>query len=146
MMEMIERAKRRSNLILFGVPEEGEEGEGSEIVQDVINRLVDSEVAYEVLGRVGRQGDKSRPMRVKVENSLHRRRILTSAKKLKGIDRKENIYIAPDLTRQQQEEDRKLRQKVKLRRTRGEVGVRISGGEVIIEKEVKKNGEEERDD
>jgi hypothetical protein len=51
-------------------------------------------------------------MRVKVENSLHRRRILTSVKKLKGIDGKENIYIAPDLTRQQQEEDRKLRQEV----------------------------------
>ena len=27
MMEMIERAKRRGNLILFGVPEEGKEGE-----------------------------------------------------------------------------------------------------------------------
>lgn len=136
-LEMIERAKRRSNLILFGVPEDGEEGEGSEIVQEVINHLVDSEVAYEVLGRVGKRGDKCRPMRVKVENSLHKKRILTNAKKLKDIVGKGNIYIAPDLTRQQQEEDRKLRQEVKLRRSRGEVGVRISGGEVIIEKEKK---------
>lgn len=146
MMEMIERAKRRSNLILFGVPEEGKEGEGSEIVQDVINGLVDSKVAYEVLGRVGKKGVRSRPIRVKVENSQHRRRILTCAKKLKDIAGKENIYIAPDLTRQQQEEDKTLREEVRLRRTKGEVGVKISRGEVIAEKMEKGNDNEGGDD
>ena len=56
MMEMIERAKRRGNLILFGVPEEGKEGEGSEILQDVINGLLgEGVVRYEVVGRVGKK-------------------------------------------------------------------------------------------
>jgi hypothetical protein len=131
MMEMIEREKRRSNLILFGIPEEGNGGDGLEIVKDVINGLLGTDVAYEVVGRVGKKGDKPRPIRIKVEDGQMRKKILTYSKRLKDTAGKESIYISPDLTRQQQEEDRKLREEVKLRRTRGESNVRISGGAVI---------------
>jgi hypothetical protein len=130
MLELIERAKRRSNLILFGVPEEAADGEGSEIVQDIVNGLLgDGGVKYEVIGRIGRKAEKPRPLRIKVEDSRNRRRILVSAKKLKGMEGKQNIYIVPDLTREQQEEDRRKRKEIWMSRVnRGKKGVKDGEG------------------
>jgi uncharacterized protein YoxC len=132
MLELIERAKRRSNLILFGVPEEAADGEGSEIVQDIVNGLLgDGGVKYEVIGRIGRKAEKPRPLRIKVEDSRNRRRILVSAKKLKGMEGKQNIYIVPDLTREQQDEDRRKRDEIWMSRVnRGKKGVK--DGERVI--------------
>ena len=142
MMEMIERAKRRGNLILFGVPEEGKEGEGSEIVQDVINGLLgEGVVRYEVVGRVGKKADKPRPLRIKVEDSRSRRRILVSANKLKGMKGKENIYIVPDLTKMQQKEDKEIREE--NRKKRIEMGAGKASDEVKVLKEATEGGNQE---
>lgn len=43
------------------------------------------------------------------------------------------IYVAPDLTRVQQEEDRKLREKLKEIRLAGKKYVKISKGEIVQE-------------
>ena len=112
-------------------------------MQDVINGLMGPGVKYEVLGRVGKKGDRPRPIRIKVVDGQQRKKILTYAKQLKDTTGRESIYIAPDLTKQQQEEDKKLRQEVRLRRTSEESKVRIFRGEVIGEKNDKDENVEE---
>jgi hypothetical protein len=144
MMEMIERAKRRGNLILFGIPEEGIDGEGTEIVQDVINGLLGvGKVGYEVVGRVGKKGDKPRPLRIKVEDSRSRRRILISAKNLKDMKGKENIYIVPDLTKMQQKEDREIREENRKKRLEHGAGRAVDEEKVIKDVAEGVNQEEE---
>lgn len=139
-LEMMERTKRRNNLILMGIPEEGKDGEGSEIVQDVVNGLMTEKVEYEVMGRIGVKGSKPRPIRIRVGDIVQKRKILASAKKLKNTVGMERIYIVPDLTWQQQEEDKKLREEVRQKRAKGEVNVRIIRGEVVSGELVKAQG------
>ena len=130
---------------MFGVPEKGKEGEGSKIVQDVINGLLGEGVLavikYEVVGRVGKKADKPRPLRIKVEDSRSRRRILVSANKLKGMKGKENIYIVPDLTKMQQKEDKEIREE--NRKKRIEMGAGKASDEVKVLKEATEGGNQE---
>jgi hypothetical protein len=117
MLEMIERDKRRNKVIIFGVPEEGENGEGTEIVEEVIRGLlVGGEEKYEVMGRIGRKGSRPRPIRVKIEEYRSKVRLLVEAKKLRDMEGKRNIYIVADLTMKQQEEDWKKREEARKNR------------------------------
>jgi nitrogen fixation/metabolism regulation signal transduction histidine kinase len=134
-VEELEREKRRSNLVLMGVPEEGEWGEGREIVLDVVNGLVpEVNVEFVIIGRIGKKGNAARPVRIRVEDQGHRRKLLSRAKELKGREGFQRIYIVPDLTRVQQEEDKALRDEVRRLRVAGENGVRIEKGVVVIRK------------
>jgi len=63
----------------------------------------------QVLGRIGKAGGKPRPIRVKLGNWENRRSVLLKAKMLKDIIGFEGTYVCPDLTRNQQKEDEKLR-------------------------------------
>jgi hypothetical protein len=130
MLEMIDRDKRRNNVIIFGVPEEGENGEGTEIVEEVISGLLGGGEKYEVVGRIGKKGSRPRPIRVKVEEFRNKRRLLIAAKKLKDMDGKRNIYIVQDLTMKQQEEDWKMREEARKNRiNRGAERVNDGSGE-----------------
>jgi hypothetical protein len=131
MSEDLERQSRRLNLVFMGIKEVSVD-EDKVVVQDLVRALMGSEqVGIRVGERVGRKGAKDRPIRVFVEEAEQRRRILARAKDLKRMEGKERIYIVPDLTRKQQEEDKILRDKVKAFRRAGQVGVKISKGEVV---------------
>jgi len=60
-------------------------------------------------------GAKIRPVRICIEDADIRRKILKKANSLKDNKKFEKIYIyiSPDLTKKQQEEDKKLREIVK---------------------------------
>jgi hypothetical protein len=140
-VEELEREKRRTNLVLMGVPEEGDDGEGREIVTDVVNGLVpEVKVEFVILGRIGKKGNVARPVRIRVDEQGHRRKLLATAKDLKGKEGLDKIYIMPDLTRLQQQEDKALRDEVKRLRTAGETGVRIEKGVVVIRKQIGEAG------
>ena len=62
-----------------------------------------------------------------------RRKILLGAKNLRNSSDFGMIYIAPDLTKSQQEEDRKLREKLKEFRQQGIQNVRIVKGQIVKE-------------
>jgi hypothetical protein len=135
-VEEMEREKRRNNLVLMGVPEEGLDGEGREIVADVINGLLpEVKVEFVLMGRIGKRGNGTRPVRVKVDDQSHRRKILGRAKDLKTMEGMDKIFIVPDLTRVQQLEDKKLREEVKRLRASGERGARIEKGVVVVRSE-----------
>jgi hypothetical protein len=140
-IEELEREKRRDKLVIMGIPEEGEDGGGTDNISDVVNGLMDNvAVEFVVIGRIGIKGTgptaKARPVRIKVQDATHRRRLLANAKELKKMEGMERIYIVPDLTRMQQDADRKLREEVRTLRRAGEVGVKIVRGIIV------KSGEE----
>lgn len=134
MKEMLEREKRHSNLVIMGLEEDEDCAKEFQLVTDMIDKLmVEVSVKVEVVGRIGKKEGKMRPLRIKIEDIGHRRMILTRAKKLKGMKGMEKIYIVTDMTRMQQEEDKKLRDKIKSLREDGELHVKIINKEVVRE-------------
>ena len=142
-MEEMEREKRRCNIVLMGVPEEGEGGDGEEIVKDVVRGLIpEAKVDFMVVGRIGKKGDGNRPVRVRVDDQGHRRKLLSRAKELKRKENLQRIYLVPDLTKTQQLGDKALRDEVKRRRLAGENGVKIERGVVVSRGIVRVEGDE----
>ena len=133
--EMLERDKSKLNLVIMGVSEDETEGEGDEEkVQKMLDELLERErVKYSLIGRVGKKGTREtaiRPIRIKIETIENKGKILKKARNLKEIEEYRKVYIVPDMTRKQQEEDKTLRDKVKEFRAKGMEGVRIQRGNV----------------
>ena len=103
--ETIEREKRRNNIVLMGLKEGDEESDKTEVNKIVEALIPDIKIPFELLGRIGRKSEKIRPIRVKLTDVNDRKRLLVRAKNLKkeGFDK---IFLVPDLTRNQQEEDK----------------------------------------
>jgi len=95
------------------------------------DRMEGKYVKYEVMERIGRNENGVRPIKILVEENAHRRQILAKAEQLKALKDWEKIYIMPDLTRVQQEDDKKLRDQVKAFREKGIEGVKIVKGEFV---------------
>lgn len=138
MAEMMERDKRRNNLVFMGIMEDDKEREK---VAKIVELLVQEvEVKYKIIGRVGREGTtgvegkKIRPLRICVEDVGHRRLLLSRGKNLKSTEYNK-VYIVPDLTRLQQGEDKQLRDKLKEIRESGKANARIIRGEIAAEEE-----------
>ena len=130
-VEELEKEKRKENLVVFGIPEEDDEQEGDKLVNDVINGLLpEIRVEFTALGRIHKKGLNPRPLRIKIDDAGHRRKILARAKDLHSSDKFNKIYINPDLTREQQLADMKLRKEVKRLREAGEI-VKIIKGEIV---------------
>jgi len=74
---------------------------------------------------VGKKGDNVRPIRIKLENFKDRRKMLKKASSLRTDKDFERVYVVPDLTRQQQDLDRKLREKLNSFKQQGESDAKI---------------------
>jgi PHD-finger len=117
MREVLERDKRRNNLVVMGLGEEEEEQVTGKLIEKIIDELMpEVQVGFKIVGRIGKKGEKARPVRIEVVEPAHKRRILSRAKNLKGIDEFKAIYVVADLTRVQQEEERTKREKARVSR------------------------------
>ena len=70
---------------------------------------VDGEVAFKIMFRAGKpreEGAKPRPLIVKVSDDETRAKIYQSAPRLSRAEKFRRIFISPDLTVQQREQDR----------------------------------------
>ena len=78
---------------------------------------------------IGRNGLVS----LKMESVAVKWRVVCESPKLSNSENFKDMFISPDLTRKQAEEDRKLRLKLKEIRMKGEVldGVKISKGRIV---------------
>ena len=136
MIEMMEREKRRENIIIRGI-KASTEIEEMRAVEKIFEELIpEVGIKYEIMGRIGRQEQLiTRPLRIHIYDSEHRRRLLNRGKQLKTAedDELKKIYLAPDLTRMQQEEDKKLRDKLKELRSSGSKNIKITKGEIVSE-------------
>lgn len=130
--EALERDKKRKNLVIMGIPEQ-DDARTKETIKDIFTVLGIDSADFEFEGRIGKEGAKARPVRICIEIAEDKRNILKKARALKGDKQFEKVYICPDLTRKQQEEDKTLRDKVKQFKGRGVIGVKISRGQVIRE-------------
>jgi hypothetical protein len=131
--EALEREKRRSNLVIFGIEETSDQQMTTDKVNE-ISRIVGVDVnKVKYFGRVGRfmTGAKARVVRVVCEDMETRRSILKGANRLKLESGYERIYIAPDLTKEQQTLDKNLRNKLRDIRTIHK-DAKISNNEIII--------------
>jgi len=119
----------------MGVKDESEEEaqEGTNSVMDLMKVLgLEDAGEVQVLGRIGKAGGKPRPIGIKLGNWENRRRVLLKAKMLKDTTGFENVYVCPDLTRNQQEENKKLRDQVRdFRGKGGHDKVKIIRGPVV---------------
>src|SRR3989442_7044746 len=113
--EALEREKRRNNLVICGI----EETNDQQLTKDKVNEIITvvgvdlNKVKY--FGRIGRVGTEARTRAVRLvcDDVETRRNVLKGAAKLKLETGYERIYISPDLTKEQQTLDKKLRDKLK---------------------------------
>ena len=95
---------------------------------------VDSSRHVEEVSRVGQfSSDKIRPIRVKLVRIESKKKILQRAKSLIS-DKCNKVFIAPDITKKQQEHDKDRREHVKLFREEykdQEIEIKIKWGKVV---------------
>ena len=133
--EMEDRLRRRTNLIISGIPEQtsGTTEERSKADSQKVTTLLDDlcEVSDESISRVHRIGrqqpDKNRLLRVILSDEEDTKKILYRAKELRNLPPHKNIFINRDLTHYQREDNKKLREELKRRRASGEDVVIRSG-------------------
>ncbi len=137
-----EREKRSLNIIIHNIEEPGASLSSQQkivtdlrVVSEVMAAHMDMEVEVTECIRLGkpREGPgKPRPLRIRVKDQNTKSTILRNSPKLKSVpDPKVNsIFINPDLTLMQRDDDKKLRDECKSRRDAGE-DVIIRAGKVI---------------
>lgn len=140
-LEALEKNQRTLNLVFTRLPEVevGEEtelaAEEKKLVDDVLNKLQLTKVEVDVLGRIGpKKDDRKRPLKVKVTKMTEKLEILRKASTLRQMDKYRDIYITPDLTREQQLTGKKLRDELKNRTSNGEANLWIQKGKVVVKK------------
>lgn len=137
------RSLRAPNLILFGVPEDTcgtvQERKSSDFLfcKSLLSAL-DIDEDFEHLQRIGKARPGGlRPLRMKCKSVGQKYRILKSSKTLKNTLKYKAVFVHPDRTPMQLEEDRRLRQELNMQRLAGR-DVIISKGK-IVERTLKEN-------
>lgn len=126
--------RRKGNIIMFGVPETDAEQDIDTVDNIFANGLhLDATRHVSKMMRLGRHlsADRPRPLRIELKTLESKKEILIRAKSLKETAAYKRMFIAPDLTKKQQAEDKELRRQLKEFRDKGESGVKIKSGKVV---------------
>ena len=91
-------------------------------------------------GRNQDQKIKPRVLLVQLEDTSQKSLTLNLAKNLRKTEKWKQTYIAPDMTKQQREERRKLRVEMKRRREEGEENLTIRRGRLVTYNIDNRNG------
>lgn len=103
---------KRSNLIIFGVPEPDESSTSGDsprekdirAAESIIQAIAGEKKAFDFRFRIGKkQDDKPRPILIKVLEIKDKEDILGRVHNLKGHSKWDKVYIKQDLTRLQRE-------------------------------------------
>src|SRR2546425_2484360 len=131
--ELLERDKRKNNLVIFGIEETNDEFVTKDKVKEIVRAVGLEENKIKYFGRVGRMvpGAKPRIVRVVCEDSETKRKFLKESNRLKSMEGFANKYVAMDLTKVQQVQDKNLREKLKEFRVRDK-DARINNGEIVL--------------
>ena len=119
--EMQKREENRENIVVYGLKEPEEDDGIKRKDEDVamVMRMA-TEIGVEFKGEVKsiyragkKDGDRPRPLVVKVEDDETRERILANAKRMAGKDDWKRVFVSHDWTWRQREEMRKEEAKLK---------------------------------
>lgn len=137
--EVESRDRRKSNLILSGLPEK-EDGTADErkqsdmsAVKTLFSALDNSKTnAVSAVFRIGKMTSSGpRLLKVICCDEESKRALLSKSKDLRNIIQYKEVYINPDLTPLQQAQNKKLREELRARRNLGEE-VMIRHGKVVM--------------
>ena len=134
-----EREARKFNVIIHNICEPTSEEaadrkvEDREQVVDMIENGLDVEqVEIQSIVRLGKKIEgKSRLTKVTLDSVKSKRELLNNAKKLRNSEKWGRVYITPDLSPHEREENKKLREELRKRRNEGESGLVIRRGKII---------------
>ena len=132
--------KRKLNLMLINLKEAEDPTTDIAQVQDLItNKLkVNEEIVITDSTRLGnvKPGGNPRLLKITLETLSMKRKILSTATKLRTLDENDKfykVYIKPDLTPKQQEESKNLYDQLKLIRTQNPANqYKILKGKIIL--------------
>ena len=141
-LERMEREKRKNNLIIFGVPEAGVQVKGNDRVTFDSKQIralgtvhKDLSIApkdIELMYRVGKpKKDINRPLCIKFAENKVKARVLRSGKNLQWDEARKTIFVSPDLTQTQREENKKLYDELKKRRKDTKEDLMIKHGKIV---------------
>ena len=114
-----DRNDRRYNAIFFGVPENNNiQVETNGIKTDLCNDMDKISGLIDLMGgekqlisniyRLGKKGDKNRPIKTTFQSVSAAKHTLTNSKKLANLNLNLNIYVKPDRTKGEMEEFKRL--------------------------------------
>jgi len=137
--EYLNRERRKLNLVIYGIPETTATSAPERQQADLnsFNELVDSEFKinnFEISKcvRLGKpKNDKPRPLLVTIPDNTIRRQILRNAKNLRNSNTHKRVFISPDLTPQEREANKQLRQELKRRKDAGDTNLIIKNGKIV---------------
>lgn len=141
MEEREDRKRRKNNIVLYNLPESDEadpkerEREDNKMCEDLFtNHLKVAGVEIDKVIRLGRKVDhRNRPVLVKLQQDGKKWDILSNAECLKNETNLvwKKIGIAPDMTKRQRDQNKKLREELQEKRNRGERGWYIKQGQLM---------------
>ena len=138
--EALDMEKRKDMIVVRGIQEDDD----AEMRVKAIMKELGHTRQYQVIGRIGRlrkneAGEEGGAVRcrlvsVKLGSVGDKWRIVSEARKLSKSASMKDIFISPDLTRKQAEEDKELRMKLKEIRLSGEFKdvVKIHKGKIVM--------------
>ena len=138
--EKEEQEKRKRNLVVSNMPESeaqtGEDRKKEDITKltDIIKEELRIHVKVQNAFRAGKkQENRPRLLIVTLESEACKWDVLKAARLLRESDNEtvRNMYINKDMTVQERDQNKKLREEVKMRRSRGE-NVKIIKGKCVL--------------
>jgi len=134
-----EKSKRKLNIILHNIPESDAEDvavrrqHDEDTAKAVINQHLDIPASITEPIRLGKKCDKPRLLRITVGSSEEKTRILRNCTKIRSVSEPEylkKIFITPDLTKKEREENKVLRNRLK-EMNNGHNNYQIKNGRIV---------------
>lgn len=150
--ETREREHRTANFMIFNSTESASEDNTERkehdktAVKDICEAIGITSLDIKNIIRIGKKGDKSRPIKVTVGDPKQQKEILKNAKKLKNHPSLGKIGLSPDLTADQRKERKALVEELDRRKEAGEDDLIIISNRIVrkTEKKASKSGNKQQ--
>ena len=131
--EAMLRERKKTALIVRGVPEKGKDQEEIKHIIDTLEMTEELKQTPPQTIRLGKSNDrtKSRPIKIECETTDQKYMMLKRSKALARQESTRDVYIGPDLTRKERLANKDLGDELKARRARGEENIAIRRNEIV---------------
>ena len=135
----MDKERRKQNLIIHNLPEPSECTDTERLEKDLqqVSSLLTSEfgVPENIVSKPTRLGvlktNRSRLLRIEIKDLAAKRQILRNATKLRASSKWSNVYVSPDLTPKEREQNKLLREELRARKAAREKDLYIKFGRIV---------------